>query len=141
MGVISTAVYVALNLVLMRPMGANGLALSMSVAAAINLVGLLLLLQRRLGDARLAQIGAAFLRVTGASGVAAVVGWLGARCVTAAGVGLTASEAAAQLAIGGGSAAVVYCALAVWLRVPEALRLWEWVRRERPREPIKRPTV
>jgi putative peptidoglycan lipid II flippase len=129
MGLASTAVYVALNMALMGPMGANGLALSMSVAAVVNLMGLLLLLRRRLGASGL---GYAFLRALLASAPAAGAAWMAAGVIGGSGAALTPALALARLVVGGGIGGAVYVALAWRLGIEEVGLIARVVDRFRP---------
>ena len=65
--VLSVAANLALNLTLVRVMGYRGLALGTAIAAAINALVLLWLLQRRLGGLDGARVGVALLKITAAS--------------------------------------------------------------------------
>jgi putative peptidoglycan lipid II flippase len=123
MGLLSTAVYIGLNLALMGPLGANGLALSMSIAAVVNLLGLLLLLKRHLGDTGLGELGATFSRMVLAATLAAGAGWWVSRLVGGA-TALTFGRALMQIGAGGGAAMAVYLAAAGWLGVREVAWLW-----------------
>jgi putative peptidoglycan lipid II flippase len=118
MGLLSTAVYIALNLALMGPMGANGLALSMSIAAGVNLLGLLLLLERRLGDTALDMMGASCARMALASVAGAAAAWLVVQVVGGSG-DLTAARAVLQIGAGSAVAASVYLGVAARLGLRE----------------------
>ncbi|MDH7512428.1 MAG: murein biosynthesis integral membrane protein MurJ [Clostridiales bacterium] len=65
--VLSVAVNIALNLVLMRPLGFRGLALATSFAAMVNMLSLMFLLQRRFGPLNLTDLVANFGKILGCS--------------------------------------------------------------------------
>jgi putative peptidoglycan lipid II flippase len=124
-GLLSTAVYLLLNLALMGPMGANGLALSMSIAAVVNLVGLLLLLERRIGGAELAAVARAGGRMGLAAGAAAGGAWLAVHLMTGQGDVLTVAGAVLRIALGGSAGGAAYLVTARFLRVAEVEIVWQ----------------
>jgi len=77
-GAVAMLVNVVLNLLLMGPLGLNGLALATSLAAASNLVILLVLLRRRFGHLDGPTVLASVWRIVLASGV------MGGVCVSVA---------------------------------------------------------
>jgi putative peptidoglycan lipid II flippase len=123
-GLLSTAVYLLLNLVLMGPMGANGLALSMSIAAVVNLVGLLVLLERRIGGAEMTAVAPACVRMGMAAAAAAAGAWLAVHLMGGDRESLTVAGAVQQIAVGGGVGSAVYLAAARFLSMAEVEIVW-----------------
>jgi putative peptidoglycan lipid II flippase len=120
-GVASMALSTGLALLLMRVLGAAGIALAASIGSTVNLVAQITLLERRIGPV----LGAAELRalvVTAAGGLAA----------TGAGVGTALSAAhlapIPQAAVAAAAFGAVYAAITLALRHPDALRAWKSLR-------------
>jgi putative peptidoglycan lipid II flippase len=128
-GVLSLLCNIVLNLLLMGPLGAGGLALATSLASAINVSVLLHLLRKRIGRVRGAQLLAAGLRMLVASLV------MGAACAGVyAALGSTLSEErlvplALRLSAAIGAGLVTYFGLAAILRMEEFAHLASFFRR------------
>ncbi|HEV8573326.1 MAG TPA: lipid II flippase MurJ, partial [Dehalococcoidia bacterium] len=128
-GTAVTVVYIALNFVLMGPLQHNGLALSMSIAGILNLLALLVLYKRKVGDIRGGEIMTSFVKVTLASALCGLVAWgarvgmeavLNAHRAQNGAVQLTNSGALAQIVVAGALGLLAYLALVRVFRVPEA---------------------
>jgi putative peptidoglycan lipid II flippase len=60
---VAVGVNIVLNLLLMRPLGFKGLALSVSIAALVNLFQLLLILDKKIGPLNRKDIAETFLKI------------------------------------------------------------------------------
>lgn len=114
MGLLSTGLNIALNYVLMRLMGVQGIALSTTVTGGCVVCVFLCVLKRRLGITGLARVGGNACRAAAAGLVMLGAGW-GVRSVLAA---LEAGPAAIFCTAGSAMLAV-YAALLWLLRTPE----------------------
>jgi putative peptidoglycan lipid II flippase len=121
-GFAAVAANVAAALTLMWPLEHMGLALASSLSSYVNLAGLAWLLRRRLGRLGAREILRSLARTLGAS--AGLLAW----CVWA--VRAFGADAAGTIAAVGGGA-IVYGAVAVALRAPEAADLLHMLRRRR----------
>ena len=121
-GFAAVAANVLFALSLMWPLEHMGLALASSLSSYVNLVGLAWLLRRRLGRIGAREIARSLARTIGAS--AALLAWC-LWAVRAFGGGATGTIAA----IAGG--ALIYVAVALALRAPEAADLFQMLRRRR----------
>jgi putative peptidoglycan lipid II flippase len=121
-GFAAVAANVLFALSLMWPLEHMGLALASSLSSYVNLAGLAWLLRRRLGRIGAREILYSLARTLGAS--AAVLAWC-LWAIRAFGGGATGTIAA----VAGG--AVVYGAVALALRAPEAADLFQMLRRRR----------
>jgi putative peptidoglycan lipid II flippase len=130
-GTVVTVAYVGLNFLLMRPpLLHSGLALSMSIAGILNLLALLILFKKRVGDIHEGEIMRSFLKVTLASAIAGAATWLARLALDRALHGhilrpdglwtLTASGALTQLLGAGTIGLLAYLVLVRAFRVPEA---------------------
>jgi putative peptidoglycan lipid II flippase len=115
--VVSVAMNITLNLLLMRPMGLAGLALATSLSSAFSFVALNVILKRRLGEIRGGEIARATLKIVVASGLMGMVMWAVARGLERSAVGLMGE----LLQVGAASAA----GLAAFLAVAFALKAGE----------------
>lgn len=119
LGSVVTAIFVPLNYVLMRLMGAGGLALATSIAAAIHLFLLTACLRRRLNGLEGRKVVRSLAKVCGASAV------MGTACAavsrTAAGVidTQTKSGSAVEVLIAMVAASVVYVGILKLLKTEE----------------------
>ncbi len=129
LGTIVTVIFVPLNYALMRPMGAGGLALATSIAAAVHLLLLTVRLRGRLNGLEGRRILASLTRVCGASaamGVACVgVNWGVERVIDVQ----TKQGAALEVLVAMDAASVVYLALLKVLKTEELEFIWSAVRR------------
>jgi putative peptidoglycan lipid II flippase len=110
----SAVLNVALGLLLMRPLGAPGLALANSVAVTLEVVALLFFLRPRLGGVEGREAAGQLLRVLGATAVMA--GAVAAALAAGQSLGLGTLMA---LAVAGAAGAGAYLAAAAVLRVRE----------------------
>jgi putative peptidoglycan lipid II flippase len=118
-----------LSVVLMFPLKHAGIALATSIATAINVIMLAVILKRKIGPV----LDADFYRAVSRIGLASLWMWLAiilaGRVVPWDGVapwGARALHLAAAMAAGG----VVFLAAARWLRLPEFMTIWEGVQRK-----------
>lgn len=110
----SAALNIALGLLLMRPLGAPGLALSNSVAVTLEVLALLFFLRPRLGGVEGRETAGQLLRVLAATAVMAVAVSAALLFCERRGLGNLL-----LLAVGGGAGVVAYAAAALLLRVRE----------------------
>lgn len=126
---LTVAINIALNLVLMKPLGYLGLALATVIASCFNFLFLTLLLRRRLGTLDGRRMLNSFVRVCLAAGAMGLVVWSGSQgWLPHGGAGISRWELAAKvfglILIGG----MAYAAFAWFFRLPETAGLWKLVR-------------
>jgi putative peptidoglycan lipid II flippase len=119
-----TVLYVALCFAFRGPMRHNGLALAMSLAAAANLIALVIALARKVGGLPIKELAASLGRT--ALATAALVTWLfgvregaAAMLPPTAGGGPTALACAVVALLGVAGGATIYFGVARLLRAPE----------------------
>jgi putative peptidoglycan lipid II flippase len=137
-GTLVTLLFVPMNFVFMRTlgMGVAGLALATSVAAGLNAVIMLAVLQRRVGGLGLARVGLTVVRMTVAACIAGVVSWALAGWVAASLAALPSAlgvKASGLIVLGvaGGLGVISYLGAARILGVAEISELLAMLRRRR----------
>jgi len=75
-GTIMTALFIPLNVILMKPLGIGGLALATSIAAALHMFVLLVLLRRRIDGIGVKRLAISAARICVASAGLAAICWL-----------------------------------------------------------------
>ncbi|OFX17980.1 MAG: murein biosynthesis integral membrane protein MurJ [Armatimonadetes bacterium RBG_16_58_9] len=129
LGTVSTAVFIPLNYALMRVMGAGGLALATSIAAAFHLAILTIFLRKRLHGLEGGRIVKSVAKVCLATAAMGAVCWLvrlGMADVTDT---QTRGGAALTVLAAMCAATVVYLGLVKLLKVEEAEYVWSMVKR------------
>lgn len=123
--VVAVVVNIALNLLLMQPMGYKGLALATSIAALVNLLILIIALRKKVGPLDGRRIMNSLLRVSLAAAGMGYLVWQGAQGWIAPG-GDTMSRLELMSKVFGliifGVGA--YAAFAWFFQVPEQKRIW-----------------
>lgn len=133
--VVAVAINVPLMVLLVEPMGIEGLALALSIASVIEVIGLLWSLQRRIESIEAPAIAAAVARASAGAGVAALVMLGGLAALEATQPSLLGDAlgrvGALLVLLAGGTLAYLIVALA--LRSPELRQLREAMSRLRRR--------
>lgn len=127
--VLAVTVNIALNLLLMGPMGFKGLALATALAAFVNFGYLLWRLRQRVGRLDGRRIFNSLGRVCLAAGAMGFLIWSGSRgWLPAAGAGLARSELALKVFGLIFFGVFAYLAFAWFFKVPEQQRVWNLVK-------------
>ncbi len=119
---------VTLSLALLGPLGTRGLALATGLSSLIGMLCLVVILERRLGQLPTASVLAAWGRMAGAAAVMGLAAWTGQRALGLGGPVPPLSLALRLFPLIGGSA-VLYGALLLALRDPDAGTLWRKLQR------------
>ena len=127
--VAAMVINIALNLLLMRPLGHAGLALATSLSSMINFGWLLLLLNRRHGALPMRELARSHAQVAVASLAVAVICWpIGSLAVWGEPGAWVAKSCWLALGVGGSVAGFV--AVCAWLGSEELSIVWQLVRRK-----------
>ncbi len=129
--VIAVMANIALMLVLVEPMGVEGLALALSISATLEVIGLLIALRRRLGTLDGRFLLASVARSSVAAVLAGITMFL-ALGFTSVALGDASFGRLLTLLVPAAAGGLVYLLVAIALRAPELAtvrRLWRGARR------------
>lgn len=127
----TVALNILLNLLLMRPLGFRGLALSTTLSAVVNFGALFYLLRRRLGGLDTRKLWDSAWRILLASAVMGYLVWSGSQgWLPRQGSGLGRGQLAYRVFSLIGFGGFGYLAFAWFFKVPEQKRVWNLIRKK-----------
>lgn len=128
-GLVAVAVNVVLGLTLSRVYGVIGLGLAFSVASVVNMLLLLVMLRKRVGDLDDTRIANSTLKILFMSSVMGLVVW-GMKYFLAIGVDMTTFVGILIQGVGAGVVGIiVYLVLSVIMKCDEVRILTNWLKR------------
>jgi len=118
-GVLTIVVNIALNFLLIKPLGHGGLALAYSLAGLVNMMGLLIILRKRIGSIDGEKMLVSFLQTLGVSALMGLAAFWSAHLMEGFVNTATKLGQIMQVGVGIGTGTLVFAVLVLLLKMEE----------------------